>query len=251
MHFTREPIIETVITAREGFRLSLRSSKSGTHDEYTVEALEVVSLGSALFFRSLEKPKAFLLPVSDYEVIETRETRILLKSVSLEKSIKISGGRDLAPKHLKEREPLPEKEVKESIEEESPQEEGTGNSLPPDQRLDKKRDRRRHRRRRPNEERAEVKGWVERRNVDELAPSGVLGGDAPPDETAPAVSSPLFSTLIPPPKSLISETLARYKDHGSVESSFSTSKVDDPIHLVHEEEMKESFPRYESTDEEL
>ncbi len=94
MHYTREPIIETVITARDGFKLTVRNSKGSENEEYSVEAVEVVSFGSALFFRCLEKPKAFLLPVSDYEVLETKETRVLLKSASVEKSIKIGGGRE-------------------------------------------------------------------------------------------------------------------------------------------------------------
>ena len=73
MNFTREPIIETIITAKDGNRLVVRSSKSGNQEEYNVEAVEVVSFGQALFFRSLEKPTCFLVPVGDYEVIEVKE----------------------------------------------------------------------------------------------------------------------------------------------------------------------------------
>jgi len=92
VNYTREPIIETIITPKEGSKLVVRKSK-GAVDEYFVEALEIVSFGNASFFRSTERPKSFLVPVSDYEVIEIKETKMVLKSVSFEKSIKIGGGK--------------------------------------------------------------------------------------------------------------------------------------------------------------
>lgn len=89
MNFTREPIIETVITPKEGCKLTIRNTKGGT-SEYSVDAVEVVNFGNALFFRSLERPKAFILPISDYEVIEAKETRVAIKAAQVEKSVKIS-----------------------------------------------------------------------------------------------------------------------------------------------------------------
>ncbi|MCH9632800.1 MAG: hypothetical protein S4CHLAM6_11430 [Chlamydiae bacterium] len=94
MDFTRDPIIETIISPKDGFKLSVRNSRSVNQEEHIVSALEVVSFGSALFFRSLERPKAFLLPISDYEVVEVKEARMVLKNVSLEKPIKIGDGKD-------------------------------------------------------------------------------------------------------------------------------------------------------------
>ncbi len=105
MNFTREPIIETVITPREGCKLILRNSKGVTQEDYYVDALEVVSFGNSIFYRSLERPKSFLLPVSDYEVIELKETRMVLKNVGVDRSIKIGGGKDAskeAPQEAKE-----------------------------------------------------------------------------------------------------------------------------------------------------
>ena len=90
MDFTREPIIETVITPKEGCTLVVRSSKSSGQEEHFVDAIEVVVFGNAIFFRSLERPKAFLVPASDYEVLEVRETRLVLKNVGLDRSIKIA-----------------------------------------------------------------------------------------------------------------------------------------------------------------
>jgi len=92
--FTREPIIETIVTAREGYRLVIRSSKNIGQEEHFVDAVEVVSFGNAFFFRSLERPKPFLVPVVDYEILEVREPRMVLKTPVHEGSVKIGGGRD-------------------------------------------------------------------------------------------------------------------------------------------------------------
>ena len=93
MNFTREPIIETIITPRDGCKLTIRNSKGGSQEEYFVEAIEVVSFGQSMFFRSQERPKSFLLPVTDYEVVEAKETRVVLKNAPLEGNIKIGGGK--------------------------------------------------------------------------------------------------------------------------------------------------------------
>jgi len=112
VNFTREPIIETIITPRDGYKLILRANRGDK--EFNVDAVEVVNFGAALFFRSTERPKSFLLPVAEYEVVETRETRVVLKNASFDKSVKIAGGReanskeekadDAAPKESKKRE---------------------------------------------------------------------------------------------------------------------------------------------------
>ncbi len=94
MNFTREPIIETVITPREGMKLLVRNSKGGAQEDYFVDAVEVVSFGHSFFFRSLERPKSFLVPVGDYEVIELKEMKMALKNAAPERSIKIGGGRE-------------------------------------------------------------------------------------------------------------------------------------------------------------
>ena len=59
VNFTREPIIESVITPKEGCKLVVRNSKGVSQEDNFVDAVEIVSFGSALFFRSLERPKAF------------------------------------------------------------------------------------------------------------------------------------------------------------------------------------------------
>ena len=90
MNFTREPIILSVLTPKEGSKLVVRKSKGkGEEEDYFVDAIEIVSFEGAVFFRSTERPKSFLVPVSDYEVLELKETKIVLKNVSIDKNIKI------------------------------------------------------------------------------------------------------------------------------------------------------------------
>ncbi|MCB1081653.1 MAG: hypothetical protein KDK63_00755 [Chlamydiia bacterium] len=105
MDFTREPLVETVITPKEGFKLIIRASSGNSEEEYSVGAVEVVSFGNCYFFRSLEKPKAFLLPMTEYEVVESRETRTVLKKPQVEKSIKIGGGKKAESTDEAEEEP--------------------------------------------------------------------------------------------------------------------------------------------------
>lgn len=93
MYFTREPIIETIITAREGHRLTVRPVSSAGQEEFSVDMVEIISFGNACFFRSLDKPKPFMLPVTDYELVESREQRVGLKApATVQKGIKIGGG---------------------------------------------------------------------------------------------------------------------------------------------------------------
>ena len=175
MIFTREPIIETVVTPKEGYRLVVRNSKGTGQEEFFVDAVEVVSFGKASFFRSLEKPKCFLVPVSDYEILEVRESRMVLKTTGTERGIKIAGGRE-SPLKVAKQELIIEEEV-----EEVPIE---------DQRIDKRRDRRRVRKKRGKEE------------SDEISEQ-----ETPKSEER----KPERHSLIPPPSTLISENLSRNK----------------------------------------
>lgn len=205
MDFTREPLVETVITPKEGYKLIIRAASGNNQEEYSVSAVEVVSFGNAFFFRSLEKPKAFLLPMSEYEVVESRETRTVLKKPQVEKPIKISGGKQ------------PSKTKKAEEEEESPKEEP------------KKRDRKRTRKRRTaKNEKTETstEDHDSKKEVKEEAP-------------------PVRRTLLPPPTSLISEQIDRYKhylaEHGALlpEEMEGEAKVEE---LKPESDENPSFP---------
>lgn len=209
MNFTREPIIETIISPKEGFKLLVRNSKGENAEEYYVDAVEVVSFGHAFFFRSMERPKAFLVPVSDYEVLEVKEARVALKNVSHEKSIKIGGGRE-APMRPVQREPReqPSEDVPAAAED-------TALETAVESRMDRKRDRRRHRRRRGGG------GHEDREHNAEQKPQEQRDAEAPKAEFAEEEikSASLFSSLIPPPPTLISETLSRYREKEAQENS--------------------------------
>lgn len=214
MDFTREPIIETVITPKEGCKIVVRSSKNVAQEEYFVDALEVVSFGSALFFRSLEKPKAFLVPASDYEILEVREARMVLKNVGLDRSIKIGGGRE--SKAVKE--PAIEKADTLESEPSSVEEQAASD------RTEKKRDRRRQQRRRRGREET-VKEEAPALASDQEGGSTEVtqsNGEGKLAEGGPQVVSTttFMSALLPPPPTLISETISRYKENGLFKNAF-------------------------------
>ena len=91
MNFTREPIIETIISAKEGYKLKIKNTRNSPDSEYLVDAVQVVSFGSTFFYRSCESAVFFLLPTQEFEIVQVRQSKILLK-VPVERSIKIAGG---------------------------------------------------------------------------------------------------------------------------------------------------------------
>jgi hypothetical protein len=202
VNFTREPIIETIITPKDGFRLTLRNSKVASSEEYSVEALEVVSFGNAQFFRSQEKPKAFLLPIADYEIVETREAKIVLKNPAIEKTIKIAGGKEPLQKVVKA-EPVEIQESQEASEEDK------------EPVFEKRKDKKKNRRKKAQEQRQqEREKEIKEEDKGSLEPHGIKNHEA----EAPALLPPIFSSLLPPPPTLISETIARYKAMESSEN---------------------------------
>ncbi len=237
MNFTREPIIETVITPKEGNKLSVHSSKGFGQEEFLVEAVEVVSFGRAHFFRSLEKSKPFLLPVSDYEVVEVKEARMVLKGVGFEKTIKIGGGKEV------NREVSEEKTILQ------PEETAPSQSTPPPSYQEKKRDRKRYRRKGGHQMRESYTPQAsvpEAAPVQEAAPAEVSEekkeGEAPPQ---------VMRKLIPPPSTLIKEKLARIK--GAIdEELFPSSEVTlAEGEMQKAEEKKESEEEFPSFDQNL
>ena len=194
MDFTREPLVETVITPKEGFKLIIRSSSAKALEEYAVGAVEVVSFGNCYFFRSLEKPKAFLLPMTEYEVVESRETRTVLKKPQIEKSIKIGGGRKETPKK----------------DEEDSSQEGA-----------KKREKKRSRKRRPKDEKAEA---PKSEGAPEEKKSDGVREEAPPPRR----------TLLPPPTSLISDQIDRYKSYLVEQGALLPEEIEEPVEKVEE-----------------
>jgi hypothetical protein len=207
VNFTREPIIETVISPREGCKLVVRNSKGVGQEDYLVDAIEVVSFGHSLFFRSIEKPKSFLVPVSDYEVFELKEPRLALKSGTSERSIKIGGGRE------------PSRPSLEEVEQKA--------APAPSDRGDRKRDkRRRGRRGRDRQESFTPQEQNESLPQEEVfmeEPSLAQESSMEEQKSPP----PFISKLFPPPPTLIKETLSRYKSADPCE--------EDVFPVVHEE----------------
>lgn len=228
MNFTREPIIESVITPRDGCKLVLRSSKSGGSEEYIVEAVEVVSFGRSIFYRSVESAKAFLLPVSDYEVVESKEARIALKSVQADRQIKIGGGRDaqLRPQQQprESRRSEPSREPRNLDEAPS---EATASSQQQMPSQDRKRGdrRRRGRRGRGSDRPHDMQQSSDPRdnppgdyNNEPQSQQEEPRADAPYQSDEPVKSPSFMSKLFPPPPTLIKETLSRYKTVEETES---------------------------------
>lgn len=207
MDFTREPVIETVITPREGHKIVIRSSKTVGQEEYFVDAVEVVCFGNSTFFRSLERPKAFLVPTSDYEVLEVREARIVLKNVGLERSIKI---------------PAKESPQKEKVisQESAPQSREDKTEGPHDRRKDRRRQQRRKRGASDTQESSDVSESISLGNqkMDMLPPK--QEGEIQDVQQMGA----LLSSLLTPPPTLISDTLARYKENALFKDAFYTKE---------------------------
>lgn len=210
MDFTREPVIETVVTPKEGCKLVIRNSKGSGQEEYFVDAVEIITFGQAIFFRSLERPKPFIVPASDYEVLEVREARMVLKNVGLERSIKIGGGREnnmRAPKEVEEKADVQEPATQNAADS------GQRQDARPEMRNDRKRDRRRQskRRREVVDQSMEGEGVS---NPDKGSGEERIELDPPhlPEgENAIQPNGALLASLLAPPP-LISETIGRYKE---------------------------------------
>lgn len=247
MDFTREPIIETIITPKEGHKLVIRSTKGAGQEEYLVDAVEIVAFGHALFFRSLERPKAFLAPVSDYEVLEVREARMVLKNAGLDRSIKIGGGKDSTIKASKEEEKVEQINEDKSFEENQPIE---TNDVRPEVRVDKKRDRRRHYRKRRGKE--EIKEGENEGLATQEEEKIAISPESDLSEN-PAIPSPIFSSLLQPPPTLISETIGRYRQNELFKGAFYLSeeeqyKPHEKVQDLLNEEEDEAIPTLQEPD---
>lgn len=264
MDFTREPIIETIVTPREGFKLVVRSSKGLGQEEYFVEAVEIVSFGSALFFRSLERPKCFMVPVTDYEILEVREARMVLKNVGVDSTIKIGGGREGRVRG-------PAREAPEKVEAEEGAERTavakTTNGT--EARPERKRERRRNSRRRrggrddrgdaPREQGAEgddfrhsagegmEEGSEER--IDLPAPRNQDEQQQQPREKRG--DGTMMTAILPPPTQLISETLDRYREDELFRGVFQVApKLDDATPDDIQSELKHEHPEIDDAEPE-
>jgi hypothetical protein len=218
--FTREPIIETVITPREGYRLVVRSSKNVAQEEHFVEALEVVSFGTALFFRCRERPKPFIVPVGDYEILEVREAKMVLKTPSFEKTATALREPSQRPKHEQRVEAKPEA----TQESEKKEAEFPSEGQPLEARSDRRRDRRRSFRRRRGQAREEVSETSVQQPTLEISQSEKKAEETlrTEEEQKEKILSttPLLSTILPPPTTLIREHLEVLRKQPAYKDAF-------------------------------
>jgi hypothetical protein len=240
VHFTREPIIESVLSARDGFKLVLKNSKMSSSSEVSAEVIEIVSFSGNVFYRSQDRSKNFLLPASDYEVQEVKDSRLVLKNITLEKSNKLQN----PPKESASREIEEELVAEESGEIEAVSEPVSTPSAGGSSRLERRRERRRNRRRRQSEEKA---------NQDKSSPSSTEVQESEIleesiqneglDEGIVTQSAPIPTIhLIPPPTTLISQTLARYKEkEPSSEGENSQDIASEPVIVIEEKKEERSF----------
>lgn len=228
MDFTREPIIQTIITPKEGCKLVVRSSKNAGQEEYFVDAVEVVSFDQASFFRSLERPKPFLVPISDYEILEVREARMVLKNVGIDRSIKIGGGRESVSRSAKgaEKETVVEMEPA-KVESQAPAAPDGAVEVKQESRpgLEKKRDRRRQYRKRRGGQVLEKEDSAAVAEAPEQSEEEKVVSQTPEEEAETGQSSGnMLSSLLQPPPTLISETINRYRENALFKSAFFLSE---------------------------
>ncbi len=233
-------MIETVITPREGCKLVIRSSKGNGQEEFYVDSIEVVSFGNSIFYRSSERPKSFLLPVSDYEVLELKETRMALKSTGVERSIKIGSSPSPRPEKLSA--PIEAQEPSLPAQEKAPSQGGM------DQHSQggggRKRDKRRSRRR--------GRGMDGKDEMMERGPQAKAPSHEESSPTPEAGPQTMISRLFPPPPTLIKEKLNRYKDTAVLEANLISEgeKLSSPAPDVMEFGKDQGFFRGEDSKEE-
>ncbi len=214
MNFTREPIIETIVSPKDGYKLCIRNSKLPGAEEFFVDAVEVVSFGNSLFFRGQERPKPFLVPVSDYEIFEVKETRVVLKNIAHDRNIKIGGGREAPLKPNRDsNNSVERKEESEEVREPELAAPVEGSAEPKN---DRKRDRRRSRRRRLA---AEKRGSPERSQEENSSEDQMEDGEGEDEVGEMKITPPTFTHLLPPPPVLISERLSQLRNKEMAEAA--------------------------------
>jgi len=210
-------------------------------EEFFVDAVEVVSFGQSLFFRGQERPKPFLVPVSDYEIFEVKETRVVLKNIAHDRNIKIGGGREASLKQpIKENAP----EKKEEAEEVKEVEMVATAEASAEPKNDRKRDRRRSRRRRLAEEKRGLNDKdKEQDSVSSSEEQEIESENENGNQEEVKVSTPTFAHLLPPPPVLISERLNQLRNKEMAEAAASGIALEGEVKEVLIEELEASAER--------
>jgi hypothetical protein len=231
------------LSARDGFKLVLKNSKMTTGSEVSAEVIEIVSFSGNVFYRSQDRSKNFLLPASDYEVQEVKDSRLVLKNISLDKSNKLQN----PPKEASVREIEEELVAEEMGDVEAVSEPAQASSSGSSSRLERRRERRRNRRRRQMEEKA-TQDKQPALSIDSQEAEKVEESfdEIKTDEASLAAPIPTIN-LIPPPTTLISQTLARYKEKEVQADSSEMNKEENavveqaPVIVIEEKKEERSF----------
>ena len=78
MFYTRDPIILTTLSSKEGYKLIIKSS-SNIDLCYQVERISVVDYSGNAFY-IIDTPYDMMLPVGSFYVVEEKEKRVSLKT---------------------------------------------------------------------------------------------------------------------------------------------------------------------------
>jgi hypothetical protein len=205
--------------------------------------------GSAELFRSQERPRAFLVPVSDYEVLELKETRMVLKTGTTDRAnIKISGGREAGGREGREAGSREAREGREARPEPAPRDETLTESRPAERPFNKREKRRRGRRGRDRDRNYDQpQSSAQGEGGREHPPEPAQDRQPPEDHLSPDASSPeaekapsFISKLFPPPPTLIKESLGRYKPpEGEPEVPLDDTAFEPPRDKEYEDEDEE------------
>jgi|GEM_PF-3352338 len=205
MHFTREPILETIISAKEEYKLKIKNTKNEAGATYLVDAVEVVCFGTTYFYRSGEPSHTFFVPAQDFEIEQVRQVRLALKAAT-ESSIKIGSGSESTNKQSleKAKDKKKQKPSKEHQKEKEDQKVQEGEVQEPTESVElseppKSISKEKHPKKGQNKRNSKDRKRVEKES---LTP---LSGEQP-------LQKALFSHLLTPPESLISDSIHKYQD---------------------------------------
>lgn len=207
MNFTREPILETIIAAKEGFKLKLKSTKNDGAIEYLVDAVEVVSFGTTFFYRSGEPAHTFFVPAQDFEIVQVRQARLMLKT-PVDKAVKIAGGAEAgkkpAPEKVSEKK---KKKASKEIKNTNPVEKKEAAEVPAEKKEAADISAEKKEQRPASSNKKGSKSRNTRRDAPKENKNTVESEVAGKDIVQPS----MFSHLLRPPEALISDTIGQYQ----------------------------------------
>lgn len=241
MNFTREPILETIISAKEGYKLRLKSTKNDGTLEYLVDAVEVVCFGTTFFYRSLEPAHTFFVPAQDFEIVQVRQARLMLKTPT-EKNIKIAGGD--TSKKSKDEKPQEKKKSKSKSKSSDKKSEDKKDDKKDEKKTEAVKDEKAESKEKEDNSRADEKSKKEENKDDKKdsrkfkkenkeksskSPENKPSGKEPSKDVSEVkvqATPSMFSHLLRPPESLISDSIGKYQSMMTAQDDKVTKEVE-------------------------